>query len=76
MRKNPPWADQTGRPRSRIHTLVGKTSIVSSVFIGTNVIGNYALKRGLGEVGVVESWSPENGQEPLLIPLIPCWFPW
>lgn len=42
----------------RKHSLVWKTAVISIVVIATNVIGNYALKRGLGEVGVVASWSP------------------
>lgn len=44
--------------RIRKHTLVAKTALVSLVVIGTNVFANYALTRGLREVGVVESWSP------------------
>lgn len=48
-----------GEPRRRrIHTTIGKTAIVSLVVIGTNVFANYALTRGLRQVGVVESWSP------------------
>lgn len=46
------------RKRWHTHLLIGKTAIVSLVVIGTNVMGNYALKRGLGQVGAVESWSP------------------
>lgn len=42
----------------RKHSLVGKTLLVSFIVIGTNVVGNYALKRGLGQVGKVTSWSP------------------
>ncbi len=40
------------------HTIIGKTVIVSLIVIATNVIGNYALKRGLSQIGGVESWSP------------------
>ncbi|MGZ4787578.1 MAG: DMT family transporter [Terriglobales bacterium] len=38
--------------------VIWKTAVVSLVVVGTNVIGNYALKRGFDQVGVVESWSP------------------
>jgi len=44
--------------RWRKHTLIGKTVIVSAIVVGTNVIANYALKRGLEDVGAVTSWSP------------------
>lgn len=46
------------RRKWHTHLLIGKTAIVSLIVIGTNVMGNYALKRGLGQVGAVESWSP------------------
>ncbi len=42
----------------RKHSLIWKTAVISVVVIATNVIGNYALKRGLDNVGVVVSWSP------------------
>jgi drug/metabolite transporter (DMT)-like permease len=42
----------------RKHSLIWKTAVISIVVIATNVIGNYALKRGFGQVGVVETWSP------------------
>ena len=42
----------------RKHNLVWKTAVISIFVIATNVIGNYALKRGLDQVGVVETWSP------------------
>jgi uncharacterized membrane protein len=45
-------------PRLHLSLLVWKTAIVSAIVIGTNVIGNYALTRGMREVGVLESWSP------------------
>jgi len=35
-----------------------KTAVVSLLVIATNVFANYALTRGLREIGVVESWSP------------------
>lgn len=38
--------------------LIYKTIIVSLVVIGTNVIANYGLARGMRQVGVVESFSP------------------
>jgi drug/metabolite transporter (DMT)-like permease len=44
-------------PAVRRHTLILKTAVVSIVVIGANVAGNYALKRGLRHVGVVETWS-------------------
>ncbi len=40
------------------HSLIWKTAVVSLVVVATNVIGNYSLKRGLDEVGVVATWSP------------------
>ena len=42
----------------RKHSLIGKTALVSAVVIAMNVFANYALTRGLRQVGVVESWSP------------------
>jgi drug/metabolite transporter (DMT)-like permease len=42
----------------RKHSLVAKTALVSAVVIATNVFANYALTRGMREVGIVESWSP------------------
>ncbi len=42
----------------RRYSLISKTAVVSAVVVATNVIANYALNRGLREVGVVESWSP------------------
>ena len=50
--------NQIQRVRWRKHTLIGKTMVVSLVVIATNVIANYALNRGLAQIGVVESWSP------------------
>ncbi len=38
--------------------LIWKTVVVSVVVVSTNVLGNYALVRGLRGVGVVETWSP------------------
>ena len=38
--------------------LLWKTGVVSLIVVATNVIGNYALTRGMREVGVVASWSP------------------
>src|SRR5215472_13959473 len=43
---------------TRRQQVLGKTAIVSAVVIATNVFGNYALTRGLRQVGIVESWSP------------------
>lgn len=42
----------------RKHSLIWKTAIVSIIVIATNVIGNYALKRGFDKVGVIVTWSP------------------
>jgi len=47
-----------GSTRTRKHALIVKTAVVSLIVIGTNVFSNYALTRGLREIGVVESWSP------------------
>ena len=38
--------------------LIWKTVVVSLVVIGFNVIGSYALTRGLRELGAIVSWSP------------------
>jgi drug/metabolite transporter (DMT)-like permease len=59
MKIHPPLVPEP-EPQSqwRKHSLIGKTAVVSLVVIGTNVIANYALERGLRQVGVVESWSP------------------
>jgi uncharacterized membrane protein len=38
--------------------LLWKTAIVCAIVVGTNVMGNYALARGMRDVGVIESWSP------------------
>ena len=38
--------------------LIWKTVVVSIVVVGTNVIGNYALKSGLTQIGVIATWSP------------------
>jgi drug/metabolite transporter (DMT)-like permease len=40
------------------HRLIWKTIAMSIVVVGTNVVGNYGLGRGLRDVGVIESWSP------------------
>ena len=40
------------------HSLIWKTAVISIVVIATNVLGNYALKRGLSEVGMIAGWSP------------------
>ncbi len=48
----------TSAARPKLSALVWKTAIVSSIVVGTNVVGNYALTRGMREVGVIESWSP------------------
>jgi len=42
----------------RTDGIIWKTVVVSAVVIGTNVLGSYALRRGLLDVGPVESWSP------------------
>ena len=42
----------------RKHSLIWNTAVISAVVIATNVLGNYALKRGLDQVGTVVSWSP------------------
>ena len=42
----------------RKHSLIWNTAVISVVVIAANVLGNYALKRGLDQVGTVVSWSP------------------
>lgn len=44
-------------PRVQDRKLILNTVILSIIVVGANVLGNYALKRGLRHVGVVESWS-------------------
>ena len=46
------------QPETKKHEVVVKTLIASVVVVATNVVGNYALSRGMHEVGVLESWSP------------------
>ena len=46
------------QPASKQHEVIFKTIVASVVVVATNVIGNYALSRGMHEVGVLESWSP------------------
>jgi uncharacterized membrane protein len=50
-------ADAKDLVRTRQRRLVWKTVVVCVVVVGTNVLGNYALKRGLDHVGVIETWS-------------------
>ena len=38
--------------------LIWKTVVVCIVVVGTNVVGNYALARGLRRIGVIDTWSP------------------
>lgn len=46
-------------PRNDVKNKLGRKIIVSSaVVIALNVLGNFALSRGMHEVGVVETWSP------------------
>lgn len=40
------------------HSVIVKTIIASIVVVATNVAGNYALSRGMHEVGEMASWSP------------------
>jgi drug/metabolite transporter (DMT)-like permease len=58
MGLNSPLLEEKRTVAWRKHTLIGKTALVSLVVIATNVIANYALNRGLAQIGVVESWSP------------------
>ena len=44
-------------PAKRVQ-IAWKTAFFSIVVIASNVIGSYALTRGLRDVGVIESWSP------------------
>jgi len=46
------------QPEAKQHEVIVKTVVASVVVVATNVVGNYALSRGMHEVGVVESWSP------------------
>jgi uncharacterized membrane protein len=60
VKVSPPLLPQPPQNQSgwRKHSLIGKTLLVSLIVIATNVLGNYALKRGLDQVGTVTSWSP------------------
>ena len=46
------------RTEGRTYRLIGKTLVASVGVIGTNVMGNYALKRGLTHADVGSTWSP------------------
>ena len=46
------------QPEQKKHEVIVKTIVASVVVVATNVVGNYALSRGMHEVGVLESWSP------------------
>jgi uncharacterized membrane protein len=50
-------ADPEELLKTRQHRLIWKTVVVCVVVVGANVTGNYALKRGLDHVGVLETWS-------------------
>ena len=41
---------------ARQHTVIVKTIVASIVVVATNVIGNYALSKGMHEVGETLSW--------------------
>ncbi len=68
--RNPAWAAGSDynsgshqrigvqQPESKQHAVIVKTIVASIVVVATNVVGNYALSRGMHQVGVVESWSP------------------
>lgn len=49
---------RTGQKYEKRQRLIWKTVIVCIVVVGTNVMGNYSLARGLRHVGVVQTWSP------------------
>ena len=46
------------QPETKQHAVIVKTVVASVVVVATNVIGNYALSRGMHQVGEVLSWSP------------------
>lgn len=46
------------QPETKKHAVIVKTVVASIVVVATNVVGNYALSRGMHQVGVLESWSP------------------
>ena len=46
------------QPESKQHEVIVKTIVASVVVVATNVVGNYALSRGMHEVGELVSWSP------------------
>jgi drug/metabolite transporter (DMT)-like permease len=58
MEVKPAIEKRINRSLPRRYSLISKTAVVSAVVVATNVIANYALNRGLREIGIVESWSP------------------
>jgi drug/metabolite transporter (DMT)-like permease len=46
------------QPETKEHAVIVKTVVASVVVVATNVVGNYALSRGMHEVGELLSWSP------------------
>lgn len=58
MELRPPVVKPANTRIRRRYSLISKTAVVSAVVVATNVIANYALNRGLREIGIVESWSP------------------
>ena len=46
------------QPEIKQHEVIVKTVVASVVVVATNVVGNYALSRGMHEVGELLSWSP------------------
>lgn len=46
------------QPETKQHAVIVKTVLASVVVVSTNVAGNYALSRGMHQVGELLSWSP------------------
>jgi drug/metabolite transporter (DMT)-like permease len=46
-----------GISKAQDRKLILNTIVLSIIVVAANVVGNYALKRGLRHVGPVESWS-------------------
>jgi uncharacterized membrane protein len=52
------WVSVQPQPETKQHAVIVKTIVASVVVVATNVVGNYALSRGMHQVGEIESWSP------------------
>lgn len=59
--KGPVLANEIGQwvaAQAQRSVIAAKTAFFSGAVIAANLLGNYCLKRGLFDIGVLESWSP------------------